>query len=196
MIAIFLGKKDKKILDFAEKKGLEILFIKPVSILNDLDKKESNLYDGVLIKNYYLEQVRRIIEKGATIFSNIFVLGVDDEINRVVLENKKTTGLISPEFERIKDYMDHRNSGLNQVLCAIASKNKKMIIENLNDFFKLEKKNKALLLGKWTQNIKLCKKYRTNLVLIPVANNMDEILSLENLKNIYKDLGLTVNGKN
>ncbi|MEK6816438.1 MAG: hypothetical protein AABY09_02405, partial [Nanoarchaeota archaeon] len=51
------------------------------------------------------------------------VEGRDIEFNRKVMENKSVDILLSPEKATYKDSLHHRNSGLDQVLCALANKN-------------------------------------------------------------------------
>jgi len=46
------------------------------------------------------------------------------KLNREILENKRVHILLSPEKYKEEDSLHQRNSGLNQVLCKIAQKNK------------------------------------------------------------------------
>ena len=65
-----------------------------------------------------IEQECRKARKGAVI-----VKGRDDSFNRKILENKKVDVLLSPEHGYKKDRLRQRDSGLNHVLCRIASQN-------------------------------------------------------------------------
>ena len=86
------------------------------------------------------------------------IIGGTDKKNRNAVENKNVDVLLSPEKGRTKDFMKFRNSGLNQVLCKLANKNKVGIGFNFDDV--LNSENKINLLGKMMQNVKLCKKYK------------------------------------
>ncbi len=138
--------------------------VKEASKLKEIKKEDKGKYNAILIRTKKPEMLRRIIDKATNYFSSIFVLGMSDEINRIALEHNKVNALVSPEYERGKDFLHYRNSGLNQVLCKIARDNNKMIIENFNDII-LENKDisKALILGRIIQNARICRKYKTKL---------------------------------
>lgn len=188
MRSFFIGKRNKKIEKKALVLGLEIVFIKEISNVKELDiKKDLKDYDGILIKNQNIDVMRRIIDKSQNSFKNIMILGMNDEINRACLEHKKTSSLLSPEFNRAKDYINYRNSGLNQVLCKIAKENNKEIIENLSDL-QGEKKNQSLILGKMLQNARLCKRYGVKFLIAIITKNEKEFLSSDKLENFSKTL--------
>ena len=183
----FLGKRNRQIEKKALALGLEIIFVKEVSKANmktNKIKKDAGDYDAVLVKTQNIDIMRRIIDKFSSVFSFIIVLGMNDEINRACLEHKKTNALLSPEFERKKDFINYRNSGLNQVLCKIARDNKKIIIENLSDL-QGDKKTRALLLGKIMQNARLCRKYKTKFILT-FFNKMFSAFELKNFEKIIR----------
>jgi RNase P/RNase MRP subunit p30 len=189
MRSFFIGKRNKKIEKKALALGLNIVFLKKISNVNELNtKKDSKNYNGILIKNQSVDMMRRIIDKSQNFFKEIIVLGMNDEINRACLEHKKTTALASPEYNRKKDYNNYRNSGLNQVLCKIAKQNNKTIIENFSDL-NTAKKSKALILGRMLQNVRLCKKYKVKFILTNVTNKVEELKSnyeFENFKKIIR----------
>lgn len=183
MKSFFLGKRNKKIEKKAIALSLEIVFIKSISNVVDLDiKRDPKNYDGILIKTQNNDMMRRIIDKSQNIFKEIIVLGMNDEINRACLEHKKTTALASPEYNRTRDYNNYRNSGLNQVLCKIARDNKKTIIENFSDIVG-DKKNKAIILGRMMQNARLCKKYKVNFILGVITEKENQLISNYEIKN-------------
>ena len=87
--------------------------------------------------------------------SRIVILGGDDKINRAAVESKKTFLLVSPERFVNKDYMHSRNSGLNQVLCKLASRNNVAI--GFDFCLVYNSKNRGLVLGRMMQNVRLCR---------------------------------------
>ena len=185
MRSFFIGKRNKKIEKKALALGLEIVFLKKISNVNELNtKKDSKDYDGILIKNQNIDVMRRIIDKSQNFFKEIIVLGMNDEINRTCLEHKKTTSLLSPEFGRTRDYVNYRNSGLNQILCKIAKQNNKTIIENFSDL-NTDKKSKAMILGRMLQNARLCRKYNVKFILRNFSNKK-EIVSKYKIENFEK----------
>jgi RNase P/RNase MRP subunit p30 len=175
----FIGKRN------SNKK--DIIFIKEISKLDDINKRESESYEAVLLKTNNPELLRRMIDKAANYF-DIYVLGVSDRINRVALEHKKVRALVSPEFERAFDYTHYRNSGLNQVLCKIARDNNKIIIENFSEFLKKEKKDRAILLGRILQNSMLCKKYNVKFLVSVFAKNEQDFIACQKLEEFKKIL--------
>ncbi len=188
----FIGKKNKKIEKKALALGLEIVFLKKISNVEELDvKKDSKDYDAILIKTQDTGMMRRLIDKTSNFFKFIIILGTNDEINRACLEHKKTIALLSPEYSRRKDFINYRNSGLNQVLCKIARDNKKTIIESFSSILNADKKNKAIILGRIIQNEKLCRKYNVKFILRNMAIDEKEMKSAHELKNSQQILSNT-----
>ncbi|UZE93959.1 MAG: hypothetical protein IB618_00055 [Candidatus Pacearchaeota archaeon] len=189
MICFFIGKRNKKIEYSFKKLGFDkVYFVKEVSKLKEIRKEDKSTYNAFLIKTKGIEMLRRMVDKASNYISFILVLGINDEINRITLEHKKVRALVSPEYKREKDFLHYRNSGLNQVLCKIARDNDKIIIENFSDFI-LESKDitKALILGRMIQNARLCKKYKTRLIIGNFVRNNSEFRSkydLETFKRI------------
>ncbi len=97
----------------------------------------------------------------------IIIKAQDDEFNRKILENKDIDVLLSPEIHNRKDFLKQRNSGLNEVLCKLASKNNIKIGIDLNEIKKLNKKEKAIILSRIIQNINLCKRTKTKVIIFP-----------------------------
>jgi len=186
----FLGRRNKKIEEKAKDLKIEILFVKEINSLDDLKKlkRESDEYDITLIKIQNIEQLRKAIDKAHALSLRVFVLGISDTINRIALEHKKTSALVSPEFGRVRDFINYRNSGLNHVLCKIAKENGKEIIENFSDLIDSDKKTKAVILGRILQNARLCKKYDVRFSIKNMARSEKEIFDYLELNNLQKVL--------
>ncbi len=108
------------------------------------------------------------------------------------MENKNVSILLSPEFERERDYMNYRNSGLNHVLCKIARDNNSAIAIDFNALKRLKAKEKALKLGRIMQNARLCKKYKVKMVLLSLAKSQKEMVSAFDFKVFAKTLGISI----
>jgi RNase P/RNase MRP subunit p30 len=191
MIDFFLGKKDKEVEKIARELGFEkIFFVKQVERENDFNKltrKENQKeYDACLIKTKNVEIMRKFIDKASNYFEYILVLGTDDEINRASLEHKKTFALVAPEFGRGKDFLSQRDAGLNHVLCKIAKENDKTIVFRFSDV--IENENKASIIGKLAQNIKLCKKYKTKYLFVNFCSDLKEMLHHKELESFERVL--------
>lgn len=97
----------------------------------------------------------------------IIVKAQDEEFNRKIVEDKNVNILLSPEIHFRKDRLKQRDSGLNEVLCKLAAKNNIKIAIDLSEIMKLPKKEKAIILSRIIQNIKLCKRTKAQIILYP-----------------------------
>jgi len=116
-----------------------------------------------IINTTNLNEARKEIQKLKKENKPIIVKAQSQEFNRKILEIKDVEIFLSPEIHDRKDSLKQRDSGLNEVLCNLATKNNIKIAINLNEIIKLEKKQKAIVLSRIIQNIKLCKKSKTPL---------------------------------
>jgi len=107
------------------------------------------------------KKIRSIKGKKIIFFSN------DDELNRKVLEKEPIDILLLNQKGR-KDKAKQRDSGFNQVLAKIALKKKVVIGINLEEVINSSTKEKAEILGRIRQNIKICKKNKLNMVFISI----------------------------
>ena len=89
----------------------------------------------------------------------------DESFNRKTLERKECTVLLSPEKNTSKDTIKKIDSGLNEVLARIASKNNISIGIDISDISSLPKDKKAIRLTKIIQNIVLCRKSKTRMLI-------------------------------
>jgi len=132
----------------------------------------------IIAKN--AEEARQMIEKASKNKEKVIVLGRDIEFNRKILENKRVNVLIL-NHKIGKDKLKERDSGLNQVLCKIARDNNIAFAIDFNEIISSEKKEKAKILGRIKQNIKLIKKFKNKIIVI---NQPEDKLSLSALFRI------------
>src|SRR3989344_8293131 len=101
---------------------------------------------------------------------NKIVQGKDISFNRKQLENK-ATGLLVLSHKDKKDKLKQRDSGLNHVLAKIAKDNSITLATDLQELTEeKDKKNKATILSRIIQNIKLIKKYKNKFKLLNAGN--------------------------
>ena len=117
------------------------------------------------------------------------VEGGSEEKNRKAVEDKTTDILLSPERNAQNDKMTSRSSGLNQVLCKLAHDNKIAIGFSFSEL--LNSKEKSKIIGRWMQNIRLCRKYKVKMVLASFANNKWEMRLPKDLFSLGLTLGMT-----
>ena len=115
----------------------------------------------------------------------IIFSGLDDELNRKILEKEKIDVLLLNQSGRT-DKTKQRNSGLNHVLAKIARKKNVAIGINFDEIIESGKKRKADILGRVMQNVKLCNKNKLKMKFVSLKN--------KNKRNIYdiKSLGLVL----
>src|SRR3989338_6414513 len=107
------------------------------------------------------------------------------------LEKKKVDILTSTENIDKQDSLHYRNSGLNHVLCKIAYKNNIAIAFNFNDLLKAKGIERSILIGRMSQNVRLCRKYKLITVLASFATAKLELKNTYDLKSFGILLGMT-----
>lgn len=111
----------------------------------------------------------------------IIVKAQDLGFNRKILEYGKFDLIMSIENVKEKDSLRYVNSGLNHVLTRIAAKNKISIGIDLSSVEREDKINKAKLLTKIRQNIKLCRKANIKIKTLNYKNKKDTLSLLLSL---------------
>ena len=152
----------------------------------------------ILIQETSFEKARRKIRENKD--KKIIFTSDDDDLNRKILEKEKINILLINKKNR-KDFSKQRDSGFNQVLAKIAKKNNVEIGINLDEIIEstpqaysdksskkisTRGKDKADILGRIRQNIKLCNKNKLNMKFIAQKK--------ENQRSVYelKALGLVL----
>ena len=120
-----------------------------------------------MISTTNINQLLKEIQKQKKDKQSIIVQAQSPEFNRKIFENPNIDVITDLEFHSRKDYTKQRDSGLNEILCKLATRNKIKIAINLDKIKKLEKKQKAIILSRTIQNIKLCKRTKTQMIIFP-----------------------------
>lgn len=118
------------------------------------------------IQTSNINEARKQIQKLKKANKQVIVRAQNPEFNRKILENKDVNILLSPELHTRGDKLKQRDSGLNEILCKIAAKNNIKIGINLDSLKGKDKKEKAILLARIIQNIKLCKRVKAEIKLL------------------------------
>lgn len=119
----------------------------------------------MIINTTNLNEVRKQIQKLKKENQSIIVKAQDEEFNKKVLEIQGVNVLLSPELHDRKEPLKQRDSGLNEHLCRLAKENNVKIAIDMNSLQKLDKKEKARALARIMQNIQLCKRTKTQIIL-------------------------------
>ena len=114
----------------------------------------------------------------------VIIKGGNDTINRAAVSCKQVDVLLNPE-PLTKDSLTQRNSGLNQVLCKLAAKNNVAIGFSFDRLFLGHE-----MIGKIMQNIKLCRKYKVNMIFVTLAKDKYQLRSAIDMLSIARLLGM------
>lgn len=174
-----------------------VLFRNPGSLFFMEIKKKEDITsfdcDGFLIDADERE-CRRTIEfiKSKNKSVKIAVIGIDDEFNRRAVETLKINYLVSPEITWQNDGLKQRASGLNHVVAKIAKDKKIIFVIDISLINKQsDKKNKAILVSRIIQNIKICRKAKCELKLASFAKNDEELIDEKQAMSIAFSLGMS-----
>jgi RNase P/RNase MRP subunit p30 len=110
--------------------------------------------------------------------------------DRWVLEKSKADVLFGLEEVHRKDFMHHRASGLNQVLCRIAAKKGKKIGLSFSSVLNSGSMLRAQIMGKMMQNIRFCRKFKVGMVIASFAKKPYEMRSPGELMAFGISLGM------
>lgn len=133
----------------------------------------------VIIFETDFQKARKFIRENKG--KKIVFTSYNDDLNRKILEKEPINTLLILQALR-KDKMKQRDSGLNQVLAKIAKKKGIAIGICLDEIIDADKSQKAKILARVRQNVRLCNKYKIKM----------EFLSKEHQRDKYdlKALGL------
>jgi RNase P/RNase MRP subunit p30 len=118
-----------------------------------------------MIESKNLNEVRKEIVKLKDAGEVVVVRAQDDDFNRKMFENKDVDVVFGLEMHGRRDYMKQRDSGLNEVLCKLARKNGIKIEVDLKGIVKLSVVEKARVLARVRQNIKLCRRVGVDILV-------------------------------
>ena len=171
--AVIPNKNEGKFAEIAERLGYSSLcFLYPGEIPKEnLSSSKLHIYAGTLYPN----------AKGEIVF---FESKGDD---RGALENPQIDSIFSLEGPAKRDFLHHRASGLNHIMCDIARKERKIIVFNLT---MLLSKNKPLILGRMIQNTHICRKYRVETAIASFAKSPYQMRSPHDLISLFSTLGM------
>lgn len=117
-----------------------------------------------------------------------FIVAKASGKSRDILERRKADIIYDFEKNAREDYIHHRASGLNQVLCKLARKNNVAVGFSVSSI--LNSKQKPVLLGRIKQNVRLCRKYKVKVVIGSFSSEPYEMRSLHDLISLFCLLGM------
>ncbi|VVB82270.1 Ribonuclease P protein component 3 [uncultured archaeon] len=141
--------------------------------------------EQIFITETNFDKARKLIKENKN--KQIIFSSEDDELNRKILEKENINILLINQTGR-KDFQKQRNSGFNHVLAKIAKKKNVAIGINLDEIISSEGKEKAKILARISQNIKICNKNKLKMKFI--ALNLDNQRNSFDLKSLGLILGM------
>ena len=185
MDLVFPKQNENEFIKIAEQLNIKNLcFVYPLKEFDKIEKIKNSkitLYFGTILKPNELRKLKKPAE---------LVVVKDSNKNRKVLESKGIDVLFDLENHKRKDFIHHRNSGLNQVLCNLANKNKIIIGFNFNSVLKSEPVQCSTILGRMMQNVRLCRKYKIDMITASFATSPYEMRSLHDLRAFARLIGM------
>ncbi|MCX6748885.1 MAG: hypothetical protein NT076_04740 [Candidatus Pacearchaeota archaeon] len=98
------------------------------------------------------------------------IQGSSIEENRKLIEKNKNIILVLSHTDK-KDKLKQRDSGLNQVLCSLAKQRNIVLAIDLEELLKeKDRKEKAKILSRILQNLRLIKKFKNQFKLLNPRN--------------------------
>ena len=94
------------------------------------------------------------------------------------------------ELQEAKDPTHYRASGLNQVLCKLATEKKVRIGISFSTILAYTGQKRATTLGRIMQNIIFCRKYKTPIKIASFATNPYEMRAPAELAAFFQQLGI------
>jgi RNase P/RNase MRP subunit p30 len=116
------------------------------------------------------------------------VVRADKKNLRKIFESKNVDLVVGLESVFGRDNLHYLKSGLNQVLCNLAVKNKIGVGFSFYDI--LESKEKDKVLGRVIQNVNLCKKYKVNFMLGSFAKEKYDLRMKKDLEAFGRLIGI------
>ncbi len=120
----------------------------------------------------------------------IIVKAKSEKFNRKILENEQIYAIFGLELTEKKDKLKQKSSGLNEILAKIAVKNNIKIAVSLKELTKLGTTDKANLIARIKQNIKLCRKAKCSLIIASFAKKASEMRDAYDIFSLCLTLGM------
>ena len=131
----------------------------------------------IFIQEDNFDRARKLIQENSG--KRIIFSSEDEETCRKVLEKENIEIFLLNQAGR-KDYQKQRNSGFNHVMAKLAKKKGIAIGINLDELIKSSEKEKAGIIARIRQNIKICSKNKLKMKFIykNQKRNLHDLMAL------------------
>ncbi len=121
----------------------------------------------------------------------LIVKAIPTADNRPIIEKKEIDLIFELEGSPKKDPMHYRYSGMNQVQCAVAKESEMIIGFSFSMLLNSERIRRSALMGRFNQNIRLCRKYKVNTAFASFAREPYELRAEHEMLSLARTLGMT-----
>ncbi|MFH2028325.1 MAG: RNase P subunit p30 family protein [Nanoarchaeota archaeon] len=179
---VFPNNDEQEFIEIASKLNYgRLIFIYNYGSDIDNVKKRLNKLKTNIELDFALFSLPKYIKKAQRSTKNILVKSSKD--NRFVIETNKDLIIFNMEDTGSREFIHHRSSGLNQILCKFANENNVSIAFNFNLILKSDPGSRAKILGRIKQNIKLCRKYKVKTFIASFATDPYEMRDYRDLES-------------
>ena len=151
--------------------------------IDSAENKKINLQIGLIVNqkniNKALQQSKLLVAKSS-------------DKDRLFIESKKIKLIYGFEEIHKKDFLHQRASGLNHIICELASKNNVDIGFSYSSLFNKNHTYASQLIGRMMQNISLCRKYKVKTIIGCFSNNPFHLRSPHDLISLFTLSGMNI----
>ena len=187
-------------MDIAIPNGNEDLFIsmaerlgyRELMLLYDSSKfaEMQNIQPNSKIKiSFGILAQQRDMQKIKSKFKGHFIAAKSSDSDRDIMEKQYADLIFSLEEASRKDFMHQRGSGLDNILAKLAHDNNVSIGFSISSL--LNSKNKNMIMGRMMQNIRLCRKYKTKMVIASFSASPYQMRSPHDIISLFAGLGMS-----
>jgi len=132
-----------------------------------------------------LEELKKLINV-RRYYDILLVRGMNLNLNRKAVQTKEVDVLTHPEYNR-------KDSGLNHVMAKLAAKNQVAVEINFREILLSSKSTRSHIMHHIQKNVKLCKKYKTPIIISSGAVSHWQMKDPKVLMSMGCLLGLKLN---
>ena len=190
---VFPENNEDKFIALAERLGIQGLCFcyefTPKASYSQLQEKLRKLGEGTKIKLHFGLVAKAADSMKARQLCDLLLVKATIE-NRPLLEKKEIDCICELENSPKSDKMHYPNSGLNQVLAAIAVDSKMILGFSFSMILQASSLRRAALLGRMHHNIRICRKYEVKTAFASFATKPYQMRAERELMNSGIALGM------
>ena len=178
---VFPKNNEKEFIEIAEKLGT-----KKITFLYNLEdyKPKHNFDTDIEIKTGIISKTSNTSH---AFKMSKFVAAKSSQYDRELIEGKKISMIYGFEESPRRDSMHQQASGLNHIMCTLAKSSNVAI-----GFSYSSLQNNPMITGRMMQNLKLCKKYKNNVLVGSFATNPLQLRSRYDVASLFRLIGANV----